>query len=65
MPPERQDKRTVIPLDRGAIDVWLHGTPDEAAALVKLPAMSLFRHEAADPAQQVDLPVETPREPPR
>lgn len=53
--PERQDKRTVVPLEREHWDAWLHGTPAQAAALIQLPALELFDHGAADPAQQVDL----------
>jgi len=57
LPPDAQDKRAVIPIERTNWDQWLNGTIDEAMALVKLPDIDLFTHGAADPAQQVELPV--------
>lgn len=35
LPPEQQDKRMVVVIDEGDEDVWLRGTPDEAAAVVR------------------------------
>lgn len=58
LPPEQQDKRTIVALERDDLEQWLHGTPAEAAALVRLPAPDLYAHGAADPAQQVVLPLE-------
>lgn len=55
LPDERQDTRTVVPLERDAWDQWLHGTPVQAAELIKLPPRDLYIHGAADPAQQVLL----------
>lgn len=52
-----QDKRTVVPLEKMDWDTWLHGTVEQAEALIKLPALALFVHRAKDPAQQVELPV--------
>jgi len=56
-PPDKQDKRAVVPIERGDWDAWLHGTVEQAKALVRVPAIELFRHGAADPAKQVDLPL--------
>ena len=56
-PPNMQDKRTVVPLQTGDWDTWLHGTIEQAEALIKLPRLELFVHRAKDPAQQVALPV--------
>ena len=36
LPPERQDKRSVVILQAQHEAAWLHGTPDEAAAVVGL-----------------------------
>ena len=55
--PDMQDKRTVVPLEKGDWDAWLHGTVEQAEALIKLPRLELFVHRAKDPAQQVALPV--------
>lgn len=55
LPPDQQDKRAVIPIERKDWDTWLIGTLEEAMGLVKLPEADLFAHAAADPAQQVEL----------
>jgi putative SOS response-associated peptidase YedK len=57
LPPEKQDKRTVVPLEREHWDEWLHGSRDQAAALVRLPGSECFQHGAADPSQAVALPT--------
>lgn len=57
MPAEEQDKRTVVPLEKAGWDAWLHGTPGQAASVLPLPPPDLYVHGAADPAQQVDLPL--------
>ena len=54
--PDMQDKRTVVPLEKGGWDAWLHGTVEQAEALIELPALELFKHGAKDPAQQIILP---------
>lgn len=56
LPPDAQDKRSVIAIEREHWDQWLHGTLEEAMALVKLPTADLFSHGAADPSKQVPLP---------
>jgi putative SOS response-associated peptidase YedK len=57
LPPEQQDKRTIVALEARDWKQWLHGTRTEAAALIQLPVADLCAHGAADPAQQADLPV--------
>lgn len=57
LPPGQQDKRTIVTLERDQLETWLHGSREEAAALVRLPGPDLYAHGAADPAQQVDLPI--------
>lgn len=59
LPPEQQDKRTVVPLERESWDAWPHGTPAHAAALIQLPPDDLYLHGAVDPAQQVPLGEES------
>ena len=58
-PPNMQDKRTVVPLEKDDWDAWLHGTIERAESLIKVPPVELFVHRAKDPAQQVELPVES------
>lgn len=55
LPPGKQDKRSVVPIEPEHWDRWLHGSIDEAAALIQLPAVDLFSHGAADPDKQVEL----------
>jgi putative SOS response-associated peptidase YedK len=43
-----QDKRSVIPIEREDWNTWLHGSIEDALALVKLPAESLFVHGPAE-----------------
>ena len=40
--PDRQDKRSVIPVSRAEVDLWLHGPPEQAAALLKLTPVDEF-----------------------
>jgi putative SOS response-associated peptidase YedK len=40
--PDEQDKRSVAALDLAEVAQWLHGTPEEAAALVRAPAMAVI-----------------------
>ncbi len=58
LPATKQDKRSVVPIERGDWEAWLQGTPEEAQNLIRLPAFELFKHGAANPAQQVELPIE-------
>ena len=42
LPPDRQDKRTVVPLEVDQVKTWLRGTIEEASALVSLPPAALY-----------------------
>ena len=39
---DKQDKRSVIPIELADVDAWLAGTQQEAAALLRVPAVELF-----------------------
>ena len=51
------DKRAVVPIEPADWEQWLTGTPDQAKALIAVPPVEAFRHGAADPAQQIALPI--------
>jgi putative SOS response-associated peptidase YedK len=55
LPADKQDKRAVVPIEREHWDEWLHGSIEQAAALIRLPSEELFRHGPADPAKQAAL----------
>lgn len=57
LPPQQQDKRTVVPVEQSAWDAWLHGSKADAAAALQLPSADLYVHGAVDPAQHVELPL--------
>lgn len=57
LPIEQQDKRCPVPLAPADWDAWLHGTPDQAQALIRVPALEEFRHRPADPAVAYELPM--------
>lgn len=42
LPPDQQDKRSVIPIETHDIDQWLAGTVSEAQQLLKLAPVSVF-----------------------
>lgn len=42
LPPEAQDKRSVIPIEQEDVDLWLHGERDEAARLLRLAPVEVF-----------------------
>lgn len=42
LPPEKQDKRSVIPIERGDVDQWLAGTVEEAQQLLRLAPVEAF-----------------------
>lgn len=54
---DKQDKRSVVSIEPGSWDQWLNGTPEQAQALIQVPELKLFKHGAADPTKQVELPV--------
>jgi hypothetical protein len=41
-PPDRQDKRSVISIEAEDVDLWLAAPPEQAAGLMRLPAVELF-----------------------
>jgi putative SOS response-associated peptidase YedK len=45
VPPEGQDKRTVVPLEVADFPTWLNGSIDEASALVRLRPVDLYDAE--------------------
>lgn len=42
MPPELQDKRSVIPIELADVDAWLAGTQEQAAALLRVAPVEVF-----------------------
>ncbi len=50
LPADKQDRRSVVPIEKQDWDAWLHGTIDQASALIQVPDLELLRHGAADPA---------------
>ena len=42
LPADQQDKRSVIPIERGDVDLWLAGTMEDASKLLKLAPASVF-----------------------
>ena len=40
--PDAQDKRSVVPIELEDVDTWLHGTPQQAQALIKLSPAEAF-----------------------
>lgn len=57
--PDKQDKRTVVPIERDDWDLWLHGPTEAAEALIQVPPIELFRHGPAEPdkAYVMALPI--------
>lgn len=51
LPPDRQDKRTVVPIWEQDRDAWLHGTKEQAVTLIKVPAPDTLAHGPADLAR--------------
>lgn len=50
-----KEKRAVVPVEQEDWDAWLHGTPEQAQSLIRLPDPAAMRHGAVDSAQQVEL----------
>jgi putative SOS response-associated peptidase YedK len=42
LPLEKQDKRSVIPIEKGDVDQWLAGTVEEAKQLLRLTPAEVF-----------------------
>ncbi|WP_343740438.1 SOS response-associated peptidase [Delftia tsuruhatensis] len=53
-----KEKRGVVMLEPGDWDAWLHGTPDQADALIKLPSLGVLRSGAEKPEEEALLPAE-------
>ena len=45
LPPDRQDKRSVVPLELEDVDAWLFGTRDDAQKLIRLAPVERFDAE--------------------
>ena len=58
LPPDKQDKRAVVPLEEGDWDAWLHGTVDQARALIRVPSLEVFEHGPEEPGKRVALNLE-------
>lgn len=48
LPPDRQDKRSVVAIEQEDVDQWLHAPVGEAAKLVRMPAPDLLVGFPAD-----------------
>jgi len=46
LPPDQQDKRSVVPIERSEVETWLNGSVDEATQLVRLAPSETFNAEA-------------------
>jgi putative SOS response-associated peptidase YedK len=57
LPADAQDKRSVVPIEQERWNEWLHGTMEQAMALITLPEMGCIAHGAAEPELQVALPL--------
>lgn len=57
LPPEKQDKRSVIAIEREDWDAWLHGTKEQALPLIRVAPLECFAHGAVDPQKNVPLPL--------
>lgn len=42
LPPDRQDKRSVVPIEAADWEQWLHGSADEAKPLLRVPELSRY-----------------------
>lgn len=42
LPADRQDKRSVIAIESGDVDTWLHGPIEKATGLMRVPSVDLF-----------------------
>ena len=58
LPAHQQDKRTIVTLEQQHLETWLHGTPEEAAALIQLPGPDLYAHGPAEAEVQAQLPMD-------
>ncbi len=56
-PPDLQDKRAVVPLEKGDWAAWLDGTVEQAEELIRLPSIDLIAHGPMDRTLALALPV--------
>lgn len=42
LPPDQQDKRSVVAIEQADVEHWLSGTASEAATLTRYPAVELI-----------------------
>lgn len=42
LPPDQQDKRSVIAIEFADVDQWLHGSTEEVQALIRVPPVAAF-----------------------
>jgi len=42
LPPDQQDKRSVMPIELADVDTWLYGSTDEASRLARVPPVDVF-----------------------
>lgn len=47
LPPDQQDKRSVVPIEIADVDIWLNGSVGEAAGLMRVPSADVFDAKAA------------------
>jgi putative SOS response-associated peptidase YedK len=57
LPADKQDKRSIVAIEREHFKTWLEGSKEEAAQLMRLPAVELFEHAPADPTITAALPI--------
>ena len=57
--PDRQDKRTVVPIWEQDQETWLHGSLQQASELIRVPAPDTLDHGPADPERSAyrKLPI--------
>lgn len=46
-PPNMQDKRSVVPIEPEDVDLWLHGTVEQAQGLIRLAPVECFEAQPA------------------
>ena len=57
LPLDRQDKRTVVPLEVADFKTWLTGTVEEAKALIRLQPEAMFDARPDGPDEPPQLTV--------
>lgn len=55
LPPNAQDKRSAIPIETGDVELWPHGTADEANSLLRLAPVETFDAGPVSAASQSSL----------